>query len=68
LSYAFSFSGYTLLDSVFEIGSALSTNGISIGATTINLAVGYKWLIILAMLVGRIEILTIYRAIRGTGD
>ena len=68
LSYAFSFSGDSMLDSVFEIGSALSTNGVSMGATTINLAVGYKWLLIVAMLVGRIEILTIYRAIRGTRD
>jgi trk system potassium uptake protein TrkH len=68
LSFAFSFSGNSMLDSVFEIGSALSTNGVSMGATTINIAVGYKWLIIVAMLVGRIEILTIYRAIRGTTD
>ena len=36
LSYAFSFSGVSMLDSVFEIGSALSTNGVSMGATTIN--------------------------------
>lgn len=68
LSYAFSFSGVSMLDSVFEIGSALSTNGVSMGATTINLALGYKWLLILAMLVGRVELLTIYKAIRGTGD
>jgi trk system potassium uptake protein len=66
LSFAFSFSGVSMLDSVFEIGSALSTNGVSMGATTINLSVGYKWLLIVAMLVGRIEILTIYKAIRGT--
>jgi trk system potassium uptake protein TrkH len=68
LSFAFSFSGTSMLDSVFEIGSALSTNGASMGATTINLAVGYKWLIIVAMLVGRVEILTIFKAIRGTRD
>jgi trk system potassium uptake protein TrkH len=65
LSFAFSFSGTSMLDSVFEIGSALSTNGVSMGATTINLAVGYKWLLIVAMLVGRVEVLTIYKAIRG---
>jgi trk system potassium uptake protein len=66
LSYAFSFSGVSMLDSVFEIGSAISTNGVSMGATTIALPVIYKWLLILAMLVGRVEILTIYKAIRGT--
>ena len=66
LSYAFSFSGVNMLDSVFEIGSAISTNGISMGATTITLPIIYKWLLIVAMLVGRVEILTIYKAIRGT--
>ena len=66
LSYAFSFSGVSMLDSVFEIGSAISTNGVSMGATTITLPVIYKWLLIVAMLVGRVEILTIYKAIRGT--
>ena len=66
LSYAFSFSGVSMLDSVFEIGSAISTNGVSMGATTIALPVIYKWLLIVAMLVGRVEILTIYKAIRGT--
>ena len=66
LSYAFSFSGVSMLDSVFEIGSAISTNGISMGATTITLPIIYKWLLIVAMLVGRVEILTIYKAIRGT--
>ena len=54
-----------MLDSVFEIGSALSTNGVSMGATTIDLPVIYKWLLIVAMLIGRVEILTIYKAIRG---
>jgi trk system potassium uptake protein TrkH len=66
LSFAFSTSGVNMLDSVFEIGSALSTNGVSMGATTIALPVIYKWLLIVAMLVGRVEILTIYKAIRGT--
>ena len=66
LSFAFSTSGVSLLDSVFEIGSAISTNGVSMGATTIALPVIYKWILIVAMLVGRVEILTIYKAIRGT--
>jgi trk system potassium uptake protein TrkH len=66
LSFAFSTSGVSILDSVFEIGSAISTNGVSMGATTIALPVIYKWILIVAMLVGRVEILTIYKAIRGT--
>lgn len=65
LSLAFTTLGISMLDSIFEIGSALTTNGISMGATTIALPVGYKWLLILAMIVGRVEILNIFRAIRG---
>jgi len=68
LSFAFSTLGVSMIDSVFEIGSALSTNGISMGATTIAMPVGYKWLLIVAMLIGRVEILTIYKAIRGIRD
>ncbi len=68
LSFAFSTLGVSMIDSVFEVGSALSTNGISMGATTIAMPVGYKWLLIVAMLIGRVEILTIYKAIRGIRD
>jgi trk system potassium uptake protein TrkH len=65
LSFAFSTLGISMLDSIFEVGSALTTNGVSMGATTIALPIGYKWLLIFAMIVGRIEIVNIYRAIRG---
>jgi Trk-type K+ transport system membrane component len=54
-----------MLDSVFEVGSALSTAGASIGATTVAMPVVYKWLLIFAMLVGRVEIVSIYKAIIG---
>jgi trk system potassium uptake protein len=67
-SIAFSTSGTGMLDSIFEVGSALSTNGVSMGATTVTLPISYKWLLIAAMLIGRIEILTIYKAIRGSID
>jgi len=65
LSLAFSTIGISLLDSIFEVGSALTTNGISMGATTVVMPIGYKWLIIFAMIVGRVEIVTIFKAIRG---
>ncbi len=65
LSLVFSTIGVSLLDSVFEVGSALTTNGISMGATTVTMPIGYKWLIVLAMIIGRVEIVTIFKAIRG---
>jgi trk system potassium uptake protein TrkH len=63
LSLLFSTMGVNGLDSVFEVGSALTTNGISMGATTVLMPLGYKWLMILAMIIGRIEIVTILTAI-----
>ena len=65
LSIAFAASGTNIYNSVFEVGSALATNGVSSGATTLALPATFKWLLIIAMLIGRIEILTIYRTIRG---
>jgi trk system potassium uptake protein TrkH len=65
LSFAFSTLGTNMLDSVFEVGSALSTAGASVGATTVAMPVIYKWILIFAMLVGRVEIVSIYKAIIG---
>jgi trk system potassium uptake protein TrkH len=65
LSLVFSTIGISVLDSFFEVGSALTTNGISMGATTVVMPLGYKWLIILAMVIGRLEIVSILAAIRG---
>jgi trk system potassium uptake protein TrkH len=65
LSIAFAASGTSILSSIFEVGSALTTNGVSSGATTVELPAIFKWILIVAMFVGRIEILTMYRAIRG---
>lgn len=50
-------------DSLFEVGSALTTNGISMGATTVLMPVAYKWLLIIAMIIGRIETMTILIAL-----
>ena len=65
LSLIFSTMGVNLIDSVFEVSSALTTNGISIGATTVGMPVGYKWLLIIAMLIGRVEVVTIFTAVSG---
>jgi len=63
LSLVFMTIGISFLDSLFEVGSALTTNGISMGATTIALPLGYKWLLIVAMIIGRVEIISILKAI-----
>jgi trk system potassium uptake protein TrkH len=64
-SLAFSTLGVSLLDSIFEVSSALTTNGISMGATTIAMPLAYKWLLVIAMIIGRVEIVNIFRVIRG---
>jgi trk system potassium uptake protein TrkH len=66
LSLIFSTIGISLLDSVFEVGSALTTNGISIGITTVAMPLGYKWLLTLAMILGRIEIVAVFKILEGT--
>jgi trk system potassium uptake protein TrkH len=55
--------GVSFQDAIFEVGSALTTNGISLGYTTVTMGVGYKWLMIAAMTIGRVEILTILIAL-----
>jgi len=62
-SIIFSTIGVSFTDALFEVGSALTTNGISMGATTVAMHVAYKWLIITAMLIGRIEIIPILIAL-----
>ncbi len=59
----FTTMGVSFQDALFEMGSALSTNGISMGATTLAMPIGYKWLVIAAMTIGRVEIITILVAI-----
>lgn len=67
LSLIFSTIGISFLDSVFEMGSALTTNGVSMGITKIGMPLGYKWLLVFAMIVGRIEILVVLNAFAGIG-
>jgi trk system potassium uptake protein TrkH len=59
----FSTIGISFTDALFEVGSALTTTGASLGITNIALPLAYKWLIIAAMIIGRIEILTIFIAL-----
>jgi trk system potassium uptake protein TrkH len=67
LSLIFSTIGISMLDSVFEVSSAMTTNGVSMGITNplVPMALGYKWLLILAMLIGRLEVVTIVAAVMG---
>ncbi len=62
-SVIFTTIGISLTDALFEVGSALTTNGISMGITTVTMPIGYKWLMIAAMTIGRVEILSILLAL-----
>jgi trk system potassium uptake protein TrkH len=55
--------GVSFTDALFEVGSALTTNGISMGATNATMPIGYKWLMIAAMTIGRVEILSVLMAL-----
>ncbi|MCJ7761909.1 hypothetical protein MUP38_00455 [Candidatus Bathyarchaeota archaeon] len=55
--------GVSFTVALFEVGSALSTNGISMGATTVSMPIAYKWLMIVAMTIGRVELMSILVAL-----
>ena len=59
----FSTMGISFTNSIFEMGSALSTNGVSSGAISVAMPIPYKWLTVAAMTIGRVEILTILLAL-----
>ncbi len=63
LSLVFSTSGVPFWDSLWEVGSALSTNGFTTGATNIALPVFYKLLLVAAMIIGRVEFIVILASI-----
>lgn len=63
-SSIFSTIGITFENALFEMGSALSTNGISMGITTKSMPNFYKYLLMIAMIVGRIEIMPFIIAIK----
>lgn len=55
----FSTLGLSFTDSLLEMGSAFSTNGFTLGAINVGMPLFYKWLVVAAMTIGRVEILTI---------
>jgi trk system potassium uptake protein TrkH len=55
--------GVSFTNALFEVGSALTTNGISMGATTVSMPIAYKWLMIAAMTIGRVEIMSVLIAL-----
>ena len=55
----FSTIGLSFTDSLLEMGSAFSTNGVTMGAINVGMPSAYKWLVVAAMTIGRVEILTI---------
>ncbi len=59
LSLIFSTSGLSFWDSLFEVGSALTTNGYTTGATSLSLPIFYKFVLMVAMIIGRVEIMIV---------
>ncbi len=59
--------GVSFTDALLEVGSAFTTNGFSLGYTTITMPVAFKWLMIVAMTIGRVEILAILIAVFSIG-
>jgi len=52
----FYLNGYSLIDSLFEVTSAFATAGLSAGIVSISLPLGLKWLLVILMVLGRIEV------------
>jgi trk system potassium uptake protein len=52
-----SLSGFDMVDALFESTSALANTGLSVGIAAPSLAMGFKWMFIFIMLIGRVEIL-----------
>ena len=59
LSTLFTSIGVSFSDALFEVGSALTTNGATMGVTTVAMPMGYKYLLMVAMIIGRVEITAI---------
>jgi trk system potassium uptake protein TrkH len=51
--------GYPLVNALFETTSAAATTGLSVGIITPSLNVELKWLFVILMILGRIEILPV---------
>ncbi len=55
---------YSIADSMFEVASAMGNVGLSVGITSAAAPVGAKIILILAMLLGRLEVVTYFVALR----
>ncbi|HWR26643.1 MAG TPA: potassium transporter TrkG [candidate division Zixibacteria bacterium] len=62
-----SFSGFSLIDSMFEAVSAFGTTGLSVGIATTALAMHLKLMLIFLMVIGRVEILPFLVALSKLG-
>ncbi len=61
----FWFSGFGLVDSMFEVSSAFGTVGLSTGIATIALAAPLKFSLIVLMIMGRLEAIPFFVALSG---
>ncbi|MCL2358663.1 potassium transporter TrkG [Candidatus Bathycorpusculum sp.] len=52
--------GISFGHALFEMGSALSTTGATMGAVSVAMPLGYKWLIMVSMIIGKVEIVTVF--------
>lgn len=59
-AYVFLWHGFPLADSIFEVTSAISTTGLSVGIVNASLALNLKWVIIGLMILGRVEIIAFF--------
>ncbi len=55
--FAFLSEGFPMTDSLFEITSAISGTGLSVGIANIDTALELKWLMVFLMILGRIEVI-----------
>ncbi|MDI6826171.1 MAG: potassium transporter TrkG [Candidatus Aenigmarchaeota archaeon] len=55
-SLIFTFHGFPFIDSLFESTSAFATTGLSTGIVNVSLPIYLKWLTIILMILGRVEI------------
>jgi len=59
----FFLNGYSFVDSLFEVTSAFATAGLSVGIVSIFMPLGLKWLLIILMVLGRIEVVPLLVAL-----
>jgi len=59
----FFLNGYSFVDSLFEVTSAFATAGLSVGIVSIFMPLGLKWLLIILMVLGRIEVVPLLVAV-----